>query len=207
MSVVATGLAHRFGDRPWLFRDIAFTLDPGFSYAIVGPSGSGKSTLLGILAGWVEPTEGTVTADLGGRTNWVFQNPFGVARRTALDHVALVLQANGCSVAEAVDRASLLLERFGLAKVADSDFRFLSGGEAQRLMLARAFASAPGMLLVDEPTAQLDRDTSRTVNGSLRELSHSETIVVIATHDEDTRDTCDHVISLGANPEEKGQLR
>ena len=87
-----------------------------------------------------------------------------------------------------------LLDRFGIGAAAGREFRALSGGEAQRLMLARAIASEPGLLLVDEPTAQLDPVTASDVNVALFELVQRDTIVVIATHDERTRAACtDHI--------------
>ena len=87
-----------------------------------------------------------------------------------------------------------LLKRFGLGEVAGQQFRRLSGGEAQRLMLARAIAARPQLLLIDEPTAQLDPSTAREVNHAISRLISPETIIVIATHDPETRDSCtDHV--------------
>lgn len=88
------------------------------------------------------------------------------------------------------------LSEVGLDRVALSRFGELSGGEAQRLMLARGMAARPDLLLVDEPTAQLDNTSSETVNRALAGLAHAETIVVVATHDLDTRDACTDVIDL-----------
>jgi ABC-type lipoprotein export system ATPase subunit len=84
----------------------------------------------------------------------------------------------------------------GLDHVAESTFRELSGGEAQRLMLARGMATRPDLLLVDEPTAQLDASSSAGVNHALARLSQKATIVVVATHDPGTRDACTDVIDL-----------
>jgi putative ABC transport system ATP-binding protein/lipoprotein-releasing system ATP-binding protein len=194
VRVTATGLGHHFPGRPWLFRGLELDLRPGRTYALTGPSGSGKSTLLGLLAGWETPRAGAVHRDGVGRTGWVFQNPHGTPRRTALDHVVLPLLVRGLRPQEAERRSVELLGRFGLEGVAQQQFRRLSGGEAQRLMLARAIASEPGLLLVDEPTAQLDLPTARTVNESLGALRSPGTIIVVATHDVATRDSCsDHV--------------
>ncbi|WP_264029333.1 ABC transporter ATP-binding protein [Cellulosimicrobium sp. SH8] len=192
--MTTTGLGHHFPGRPWLFRGLELDLRPGRTYALTGPSGSGKSTLLGLLAGWETPRAGAVHRDGVGRTGWVFQNPHGTPRRTALDHVVLPLLVRGLRPQEAERRSVELLGRFGLEGVAQQQFRRLSGGEAQRLMLARAIASEPGLLLVDEPTAQLDLPTARTVNESLGALRSPGTIIVVATHDAATRDSCsDHV--------------
>lgn len=194
MRVVVRDLGHRFPGRPWLFRHLNATLLPGRIYAVTGPSGSGKSTLLGLLAGWDTPHECNVdTAEIAG-IGWVFQNPHGTPRRTARDHVALPFLATGLDPREADERADALLRRFGLDGCIDQQFRRLSGGEAQRLMLARAFAANPALLLVDEPTAQLDPPTARSVNAAISRLASSGTVVVVATHDAQTRDSCtDHL--------------
>lgn len=187
-------LGHRFKTGPWLFRGLDMVLLPGHVYALTGPSGSGKSTLLSLLAGWEDPAEGTIEMPIKGRVGWVFQNPHGIARRTAADHVALPLLAAGSTIEHADQEARSLLDRFGLAQAAERPFRALSGGEAQRLMLARGIAARPKIFLVDEPTAQLDISTAKEVNGALVHLASDNTIVVIATHDVHTSQACtDHI--------------
>jgi ABC-type lipoprotein export system ATPase subunit len=123
-----------------------------------------------------------------------------VARRTALDHVTLPLLAQGLTIRDARDKAGDYLTEFGLGALTGRLFKELSGGEAQRLMLARAVASAPDLLLVDEPTAQLDRTAADTVNTVLARLASQNTIVVIATHDPATRDNCTRIIDLADTP-------
>lgn len=199
-QVVAEDLGHWFTAGRPLFRRLSFTLSPDHVYAVTGPSGSGKSTLLSILAGWVEPSEGVLRRVGVGSVRWVFQNPYGVARRSALDHVALSYVARGCSRAEADEAGLAMLGRFGLESVADSAFSALSGGEAQRLMLARGLASAPDLFLVDEPTAQLDRGTADEVNATLGALAGQSVIVVVATHDAHTRAMATDVIDLAVGP-------
>lgn len=196
MLLTLENVGHGYSAQRPLFADLSATLSPGSSYAIVGPSGSGKSTLLGIISGDVAPRVGRIMRPVGLSVNWVFQNPHGVARRTALDHVVLPFLVRGYDRAEAEAYARDLLEEFGLARIGDHAFRQLSGGEAQRLMLARAVAANPALLLVDEPTAQLDRHTSSAVNDSLSRLSGRGCIVVVATHDPGTRDSCSHLIDL-----------
>ena len=203
-------VGHRFGSGAWLFRNIDTVLSGGKSYALVGPSGSGKSTLLSILAGWQTPAEGSVEHEGGlrlananvARTNvsWVFQNPFGVATRNARDHVMLPFLARGYTRGEAAAMSEQLLVVLQMNHLADRLYRELSGGEAQRLMIARGIASQPNVLLVDEPTAQLDRTTAVEVNRTVTALADvvrgARTIVVVATHDPDTRDACNEVIDL-----------
>ena len=196
MSITLTGVGHRFNAQPWLFRHITATLESGHVYALTGPSGSGKSTLLSILAGWERPTEGRVVFDSVANTAWVFQNPHGSPRRAAVDHVALPLLARGFTTADADQQAHEILAQFGLAGLGRRQFAALSGGEAQRLMLARAVASAPDLLLVDEPTAQLDRRSADLVNASLGEIAQSGSTAVIATHDSHTRDACTDELRL-----------
>lgn len=93
MRVAVEGLAHRFEGTDLLFENLSFVAEPGVTIAICGPSGCGKSTLLSILAGWEQPYAGTVTREGVDRVGWVFQNPYGVAERTALDHVVFPLLA------------------------------------------------------------------------------------------------------------------
>lgn len=198
MPVSLSAVGHRWPNGTELFHDVERTFDEGTVTALVGPSGSGKSTLLAILARMTTPTSGRVELPSDAAVLWVFQNPHGVARRTALDHVTLPLLARGMRRRAAEDRAMVVLERFGLAGRATARFRELSGGEAQRLMLARGVAAAPTLMLVDEPTAQLDRTTAAEVNDVIAELAAAGTTVVVATHDDATRAACGAVLDLGA---------
>lgn len=195
-SVMGEHVGHRFTGGPWLFRDLDFTLTAGEAVGLCGPSGSGKSTLLSIIAGFERPAEGVVRRMHVSRVRWVFQNPHGMPRRAAIDHVVQPLLGQGADRPQAEDEAISIMRTFHLAKVADREFRELSGGEAQRLMLARAIASKPDLLLVDEPTAQLDQRTANDIDSTLTGLAHGDAIVVIATHDPNTRAACTRVIDL-----------
>lgn len=197
MPVTLHAVGHRWPGGTELFRDVEWVFEEGSVTALVGPSGAGKSTLLAVLARMLVPTAGTVELPTGAEVLWVFQNPHGVARRSALDHVSLPLLARGLTRRAADDRATEVLERFGLARRSSARFRELSGGEAQRLMLARGVASAPTLMLVDEPTAQLDRATAAEVNDAIGELAATGTTVVVATHDDATRAACGDVLDLG----------
>jgi ABC-type lipoprotein export system ATPase subunit len=196
MRVELTKVSHKFDGSPFLFVDLTATLVPNHVYGVVGPSGSGKSTLLAILAGWLRPVRGTVRRDGVQRVRWVFQNPVGVARRSAIDHVALPFLTQGSSYPAARNKAMELLDDFLLTHVADSAFSQLSGGEAQRLMLARGLATQPDLLLVDEPTAQLDQSTGAGVARTLAALAQRGCIVVVATHDPVARAACTDVMDL-----------
>lgn len=179
-----------------MFADVSFELRPGALYGLVGPSGSGKSTLLSILSGGLRPSAGSIEATGVDRIGWIMQNPVGAPRRTALDQVVVPLLAQGLSRGEAEPRARELLDRFELAQVETREFRRLSGGEAQRMCLARAAASGYDAILIDEPTAQLDRDTAHTIGEVIREMVSEERIVVLATHDELLRSRCDKILQL-----------
>ncbi|WP_295127432.1 ATP-binding cassette domain-containing protein [uncultured Leifsonia sp.] len=199
MHVVLSNVGHKFERGPWLFRNLNEELTSGHVYSLTGPSGTGKSTLLALLAQWLTPAEGTITFPEQLRVSWVFQNPYGTPHRSARDHVALPYLAKGQSPQEADINADCMLDNFGLLPLARRPFHELSGGEAQRLMLARGLASSPDLFLIDEPTAQLDRETAATVNASIRAIAATETIAVVATHDLDTRDACTAHLRLNGN--------
>ncbi|MGW9022599.1 ABC transporter ATP-binding protein [Leucobacter chromiiresistens] len=198
MKLRLNDVGHQFHpEGPWLFRGLHEVFSPGERCALTGPSGSGKSTLLAIIAGWTAPAEGEVTMDAVERVQWVFQNPHGVSRRSAIDHVVLPLIADGWRNADANERAAQICDRMGLGHLRDRrPFSTLSGGEAQRLMLARALVCVPDLLLVDEPTAQLDRSSAVAVNRAIGTIEASGGIVLIATHDPDTVAACDRYIDL-----------
>ena len=115
MPVTFGGVTHSFEPGRPLFRPIRARFVAGTITGVVGPSGCGKSTLLAIAAGMIRPTAGTVTRSTG-RCVWVFQNPHGVARRSALDHVSIPLLAAGWKRLEAEREAERLLAEFGLAE-------------------------------------------------------------------------------------------
>lgn len=196
MRVTLTDLGHTFTGKSWLFKNLDRTLEPGQIYALTGPSGSGKSTLLSIIAGWEKPSSGSVTLENIKSIRWVFQNPHGSAKRTAKDHVLLPLLAKGTPLPQAQKQAHEMLTKFKLDHLAGQPFKSLSGGERQRLMLARGLASDPDLFLIDEPTAQLDLQTRIEVNQAISNLVHPSCIVVIATHDEETKNSCTAHIDL-----------
>lgn len=198
MRVDAEGLGHRFPGGEKLFDSLSFRVTDGDLTAIRGASGSGKSTLLSIIAGWVVPTEGSITSVGVKGLTWVAQNPFGVPRRTALDHAVLPLLASGVSRTTAERKALSLFHEFRLEAIALREFGQLSGGEAQRLMLARAVLSGADLVLVDEPTAQLDPLSAMLVVEVLHAMAGANRAVLVATHDPRVADACEKSIVLGA---------
>lgn len=196
MRLSLDGVGHRFEPAPYLFQELQLDANPGDMVALVGPSGSGKSTLLGICAGWIKPTQGRVDRHGIASVSWVPQNPMGVARRSALDHVSLPLITGGISRRQAECTARTLLDRFALGGLENRRFQELSGGEAQRLLLARSLARASDLVLVDEPTAQLDRVNAEAVAAVLGQVINGDRIVVVATHDERVVGRCTKVVDL-----------
>lgn len=191
-------LGHRFDDAGFLFRHLTVRIEPGEVVAVVGPSGSGKTTLLSIVAGRTAPTEGQVCRhSTSSQIAWAFQNPFGVPGRTALDHVALAFMAKGMNHQDARQRAYAELQRFEVDYAASQRFGSLSGGEAQRVLLARVAAIDAPLALIDEPTAQLDFASASTVVGVISELASPSTALLIATHDDRVRAACSREIRLG----------
>lgn len=196
MWVALEQVSHAFVGGVPLFAPLTETFRSGETVAVTGPSGSGKSTLLAILAGLVRPSMGVVRRSGTLRACWITQNPHGSARRNALDHVALPFVARGMSRSQADRRALELLDRFDLRSIAAQPFGTLSGGQAQRLMLARGVAAAPEMLLVDEPTAQLDQKTAAEVDSALRSIADSRILVMVATHSPTTQAACSRTLVL-----------
>jgi len=167
--------------------NIALTLAPGAPTVLIGPNGSGKTTLLRAAMGLVAPTRGRIT--WGGRENVpplkraiVFQRP-AMLRRSTGANIRFALRAAGIPRAEHARRTGELLELVGLGSLADRAARRLSGGEQQRLALARALARDPAVLFLDEPTASLDPTATKAVEDIIRAVSQRNIKVVMATHD------------------------
>ena len=196
MRVRADELAFSHPGSPPLFESLNFDIDAGELVALTGPSGSGKSTLLSILGGWLIPSSGTLTVDGIDQLALVPQNPHGVPGRTALDHVSLPLVARGMTRATAESFARDRLRLLKLDEVIDRPYRMLSGGERQRMLLARALASTPDMLLVDEPTAQLDSSSASEVCDALASLQQAGVLIFVATHDARVVQACSRVLDL-----------
>jgi putative ABC transport system ATP-binding protein/lipoprotein-releasing system ATP-binding protein len=168
------------------------TVRAGDRIAVVGPSGSGKSTLLHLLGGLDEPTSGEIAwPALGSRDTlrpqhiaFVFQTPSLLPSLTAVENVALPLLLGGMPPDDARRAALDALERIELADIADKLPEELSGGQMQRVGVARALAYHPRLILADEPTGQLDGATAHhLLETLLGVLAPTDTALVIATHD------------------------
>jgi len=166
---------------------VTLTLASGAPTVLIGPNGSGKSTLLRAAMGLLAPSRGRIT--WGGRENVpplkraiVFQRP-AMLRRSAAANIHFALRAAGIARAEQARRTDELLELVGLNHLADRPARRLSGGEQQRLALARALARDPAVLFLDEPTASLDPTATKAVEDIIRAVSERNIKVVMATHD------------------------
>ena len=166
---------------------ISLTIEPGAPTLIVGPNGSGKTSLLRLCMGLVKPSRGAVT--WGGRVDGgserraiLFQKPV-MLRRSAAANVAYGLAHAGCPRGLRAQRTADLLDSVGLGELASRPARRLSGGEQQRLALARALARQPEVLLLDEPTASLDPAATRFVEEIVLAAAQSGTKIVMASHD------------------------
>lgn len=182
-----------------VLNDINFEIETGSTVSIVGPSGSGKTTLLGLCAGLDQSSEGDIILNgikLSGlsedklaevrneHVGFVFQNFQLLPTLTALENVLVPMELRGMKNKQ--KDALELLDKVGLSSRADHYPSQLSGGEQQRVSLARAFANKPKILFADEPTGNLDAETSAIIEDMLFQLNkESGTTLVIVTHDLD----------------------
>ena len=182
-----------------VLRDLNISVKTGEKLAVVGVSGSGKTTLLNLLGGLDDPTAGTVNVcgqdwtdiDASARAQWrnkhvgfVYQFHHLLGEFSALENVALPCLIGGASVAESQQRAAELLTKVGLADRVDHKPAELSGGERQRVAIARALVTSPSVVLMDEPTGNLDPQTAEVILDLLLELNQALQIsFVVVTHD------------------------
>lgn len=193
-----------------ILADVSLEVKTAETLAILGASGSGKSTLLGLLAGLDQASSGEVWLlgqrlnDLdedararlrAGRVGFVFQSFQLLPALTALENILLPLELGGA--ANARERGRDWLARVGLSARASHYPRQLSGGEQQRIAIARAFSNSPKILFADEPTGNLDADTKETVENLLFELNkEAGTTLVLVTHDLDLASRTNHILKL-----------
>ena len=188
--------------------DLNLEVKQGDFLFITGPSGSGKSTLLKLLYGEELPTQGEVIVDecnvarikgdrlslLRRRIGIVFQDYKLIPQRTVAENVTFVLQAQGYTRKEILRRLEPTLKLVGLLSKADSFPDQLSGGEQQRVSIARAIVATPPLLLADEPTGNLDPDNSWQVMQILQKLNSFGATVIVTTHDEQLVRRCNHPV-------------
>jgi len=199
--------------------DVELRIDRGEFVSVVGPSGSGKSTMLNTLGLLDVPTTGTVRVDGRDATTmtdaertdarkeyvgFVFQQFFLIPSLTALENVLLPTEFHDDPGAD--ERARALLERVGLGDRLDHTPDELSGGQKQRVAIARALVNDPAVVLADEPTGNLDRETGKTVLGEFERITDRDVAVVTVTHDPLVADYADRTVRLvdGRLTEEDG---
>ena len=164
---------------------ISIEISAGPRSVILGPNGAGKSVLMRLCHGLLQPTSGAIrwqgTNEKGRRQAMVFQRPV-MLRRSALANVTYALKLAGFAATECRLRALDVLEAVGLADAASRPARVLSGGEQQRLALARAWALGPEVLFLDEPTANLDPGAARDIETLIGQIRAGGTKIVMTTH-------------------------
>ncbi len=224
------GLRKRYGQRDTAvdaLKDVNLTVAPGEVVGLIGPSGSGKSTLLKCLGAVIEPSGGRMV--LGGRTiyedgwkiadlralrrdsiGFVFQAPYLIPFLDVTDNVALLPMLAGRPNAEARARARELLQALDVEHRAGAQPSELSGGEQQRVSIARALANRPPVILADEPTAPLDSERALAVVRILHQMAAQyHTAVIVVTHDEKIIPTFERLYHIrdGRTHEERGEGR
>ena len=193
-------------------KGVSLSLVEGELTLLMGPSGSGKTTLLSILGCILAPTSGTVT--IGGRRveglnaeelaeirrqsiGFIFQSYNLFPTLTALENVRLALDVRGVSADETIIRAETALREVGLGHRLNNYPRNLSGGEQQRVAVARALAGSPSVILADEPTAALDSENGHAVMALLAQIAREKNRAVLAvTHDPRTHSYADRIVRI-----------
>jgi putative ABC transport system ATP-binding protein len=195
-------------------RDASLRIERGEIIGMLGPSGAGKSTLLTAIALINPPTSGKITIDgtpvLDGpralvdlrsfrrqHLGFVFQKANLIPFLTALENVRVAMEINDVPPRQARDRAMELLEQLGVGKRARNLPDALSGGEQQRVAVARALANHPSLILADEPTAALDKERGRQVMELFAQIAHEQNAgVIVVTHDHRTLDVFDRTLDV-----------
>ena len=191
-------------------KNASYEFESGKLYAVVGPSGSGKSTLLSMLAGLDMPGEGDVVLGDENLKNLdldkyrregvsiIFQAFCLLPLLTVRENVCLPMEMQGIPEADARERAAEALVKVGIEESKHKRFpSALSGGEQQRVAIARSLCSGAPVLLADEPTGNLDGENTRIVMEILRRLAHEEgRCVIVVTHDPEVADTADLVLRM-----------
>ena len=206
-------VAYRYSDAAkddYVFKDLSYSFEKGKMYAIKGKSGSGKTTLLSLISGLEKNYEGNIYYDdkLLNKTNLdkyrnrdigiVFQSYNLLPHLTASENIILSMDISKVKYDNKKEEAIKLLKQVGLkSEYAKRRVLKLSGGEQQRVAIARSLSYNPNMILADEPTGNLDRDTENDILKIFEELAHKENkCVVIVTHSDNVCKKCDEVYEL-----------
>lgn len=189
------------GERIEVLRGVTFSAKPGETVAITGASGSGKSTLLHLLGGLETADHGSVTLngadDRRQEVGFVFQFHYLLSDLSALENVALPLLIARHNSRQAYERAHALLKDAGLEERADHPVSHLSGGEQQRVAVARALVTEPKLLLADEPTGNLDAAIGEEIARTLVNYAYKRSaVLIIATHSASLAEICDRTLVL-----------
>lgn len=203
--LVGRGLGFVVGGRRVL-DDVSLTGEPGRMLAVTGSSGSGKTTLLSLVGGLARPSVGDVSYDGGPvttkrgeplpGTGFVLQSYGLVPTLTAAENVGIALRGRDVAPTEATERAVGALGRVGVEELADRLISELSGGQLQRVAVARALVVGADVLLADEPTSELDEANRDVVVDQLRMEANRGAVVLVATHDPAVAEECDDEIHL-----------
>lgn len=209
MRLELNGVSAAYARRGTLvLRDVDLVAETGDTIAVVGPSGSGKSTLLGVMSGLASTAGGSCLLDgdalvsatdrrrLSRLVAWIPQNASVFPRRTAIQNAMTAALAGGMGWHLAALSARSALSRLDIDGKANIEARRLSGGEIQRVCVARALASGRPLLLADEPTGQLDRVTTLLVAERLLQPRNADVCIVLVTHDPEVASLCSQVWSM-----------
>ena len=195
---------YRYPKGPWVLREVSLALDRGEILLVTGPNGSGKTTLLKLASGLLRPQKGLVLVDgipqgspeSRGRTVYVHETPI-MARGSVLYNVSLGLILRGLEKGKAVARAREAMKLLGLEGLENMDARRLSKGLQARVAIARALAVRPSYLVLDEPTAHLDRVSRQRLIDLIEELAGQEKMgILVASHDYSLEKIADKVVEL-----------
>ena len=196
-------------DKTPVLRDISYEFEPGKMYCIIGKSGAGKTTLLSLLSGLAKPTAGEILYNEKSiakidkytfRSRYigvVFQSFNLITKYTALENVVLSIDVSGCKIKDKRKTALDLLQCVGLDEdEANRRVLKLSGGQQQRVAIARALSYDPEIILADEPTGNLDRDTQNEIMEIFRSLADQGKCVILVSHSSEVAEMCDERYEL-----------
>ena len=196
-------------DRTPVLKDISYEFEKGKIYCIIGKSGAGKTTLLSLLSGLAQPSEGDILYEgksIAEIDKYVFRSKYiGVVfqsfnlltKYTALENVVLSMDVAGYKTKNKQERALELLDSVGLDEdEANRRVLKLSGGQQQRVAIARALSYDPDIILADEPTGNLDRDTQNEIMAIFRGLANQGKCVILVSHSPEVAEMCDECYEL-----------